>query len=127
MHGVLLAVQHAHHPHGQIQATGLSDMRCETSTVLVRRKTIMMFDGETYDEALDEDRLKTQLARVRALMWDQRWRTLDDISRATGDPHASVSARLRDLRKGKFGAHIVERERVKRGLYRYRLLPGDNQ
>lgn len=87
----------------------------------------MMFDGETYDEALDEDRLKTQLARVRALMWDQRWRTLDDISRATGDPHASVSARLRDLRKGKFGAHIVERERVKRGLYRYRLLPGDNQ
>jgi hypothetical protein len=56
----------------------------------------MMFDGETYDEALDEDRLKTQLARVRALMWDQRWRTLDDISRATGDPQASVSARLRD-------------------------------
>jgi len=38
-------------------------------------------------------------------------------------PEASVSARLRDLRKAKFGGYRVERQRVRegRGLYHYRL------
>ena len=80
-----------------------------------------MFDGKTYDPERDRERLKTQLFNVWALMKDGRWRTLEQISARVGCPEASVSARLRDFRKRKFGGHIVEREYVKRGLFKYRL------
>ena len=79
------------------------------------------FDGETYEPARDRDRLRAQLDDVRMFMWDGDWHTLDQISVATSHPPASVSARLRDLRKSKFGAFVVEREYVERGLFRYRL------
>jgi len=39
-----------------------------------------------------------------------------------GGSEASVSARLRDLRKAKFGAHTIERQRVSAGLFRYRMV-----
>jgi hypothetical protein len=51
--------------------------------------------------------------------------TLQDIARETGDPEASISARLRDLRKPQFGGHTVERIRTgegKRGLFLYRVV-----
>jgi len=37
--------------------------------------------------------------------------------------HQGISARLRDLRKAKFGDRKVERRKAKPGLYEYRLLP----
>jgi hypothetical protein len=80
------------------------------------------FDGHTYDPGLDYARLKGQLQRVNAFMSDGRFHTLDEIARAAGGTEASVSARLRDFRKAKYGAHAVERERVAGGLYRYRLV-----
>lgn len=80
------------------------------------------FSGETYEQERDFDRLKKQVARVRALMADGKWRTLADISAMTGDPEASISARLRDLRKERFGSHIVNRHYVERGLFEYQLL-----
>jgi hypothetical protein len=55
-------------------------------------------------------------------MLDGKWRTLKDIEVATKSPQSSISARLRDLRKPKFGSFIVERKRVKGGLYAYRVL-----
>jgi hypothetical protein len=61
-------------------------------------------------------------------MLDGRWRTLRQISDATGSPEASVSARLRDMRKPRFGASTVDRERMgdpDGGLHRYRLLASD--
>ena len=69
------------------------------------------FDGETYDAEADLDRLSGQLLKVFSLMRDGQWRTLEEISIQIGKPgsHASVSARLRDLRKPKFGCHEVER------------------
>ena len=79
------------------------------------------FDGATYNSALDQERLGRQLDRVQALMADGQWRTLREIADAVGGSEASVSARLRDLRKARFGAHEVERLRVAGGLYRYRL------
>lgn len=82
----------------------------------------MPFDGKTYDPARDEDRLKTQLFNVWRLMKDGRWRTLEQISVKVGCPEASVSARLRDFRKRKFGGHVVEREYVRQGLFKYRLI-----
>jgi DNA-binding Lrp family transcriptional regulator len=81
----------------------------------------MMFDGQTYEPDRDASRLTAQLESVRELMADGQWRTLGEIHDLTGHPEASVSARLRDLRKDKFGAYLVERAYVRRGLYRYRL------
>jgi len=82
-----------------------------------------MFSGETFDEAKDGKRLRSQLDRVRALMIDGEWRTLGDISMRCGGSEASVSARLRDLRKPTMGLHQVERRRLGRGLGQYRVLP----
>ena len=81
-----------------------------------------MFGGETYDPALDGDRLRAQLARVKRLMRDGHWRTLADIAVVARGSEAGVSARLRDLRKQKFGGHTVERRRLFGGLHEYRLI-----
>lgn len=81
------------------------------------------FGGRTYDPARDGKRLSDQLHAVFHLMCDQKWRTLEQISRETGGSEASVSARLRDLRKVRFGAHTVEREYIAGGLWQYRVIP----
>ena len=81
-------------------------------------------DGATYDRALDKKRLNAQTRRVYDLMRDGEWRTLRALSARTGDPEASVSARLRDLRKAKFGGFTVDRRRAADGgTFEYRLLP----
>jgi hypothetical protein len=79
------------------------------------------FDGETYVPELDRTRLKAQLIRIRELMRDGRKRTLAEIAQITGDPESSVSARLRDLRKIKFGMWTVTRSRRVGGLWEYQL------
>lgn len=81
------------------------------------------FDGDTYDRARDHARLEGQLRRVFELMRDGRWRTLAQIAAATTSPEGSVSARLRDLRKPKFGAFRVDRRRRsgRAGQCEYRL------
>jgi hypothetical protein len=83
----------------------------------------MTFGGNTFDEKLDGDRLRRQLAAVRAETSDGQWWTLHRLSLAVGAPEASVSARLRDLRKKKFGGYIVERRRIPNGngLHMYRI------
>ncbi len=85
------------------------------------------FDGVTYEPKFDADRLRGEIARVYRFMKQirERWWTLKEISYHTGDPEASISARLRDLRKAKFGSHTVNRRRrgdPKRGLFEYQLL-----
>jgi hypothetical protein len=79
-------------------------------------------DGKTYDPALDYARLNTQMKRVWSVIADKQWHSLAGISSRTGDPEASVSARIRDLRKQKFGSHVIEERRVTQGLHEYRLL-----
>jgi hypothetical protein len=83
------------------------------------------FSGATYERQFDQGRLNAQLQRVYACMRDGVWRTLGEISATTADPPASVSARLRDLRKKRFGEHTVERRARgdrQRRLFEYRLL-----
>ena len=83
------------------------------------------FNGPCYDPEYDQVRLTGQALRVFNLMSDGQWRTLHEISQKTGDPHASVSAQLRHLRKDRFGAHIVDkRSRGERssGLWEYKLI-----
>jgi DNA-binding Lrp family transcriptional regulator len=71
----------------------------------------------------DRMRLSTQATRVLKLMADREWRTLRAIATHVGASEAGASARLRDLRKKQYGAHIVERRRVPgSALYEYRVL-----
>ncbi len=84
-------------------------------------------DGETVDVQADHVRLITLLARVRNLMEDGQWRTLEEIQGRAGGTEASVSARLRDLRKAKHGGYTVERRRrgeLAAGLHEYRVSTG---
>lgn len=82
-----------------------------------------MFSGSTYDRAIDGPRLSTQLEAVRDLMVDGVWRTLAQIQTAIGrGSEAAISARLRDLRKDKFGSYQVDRRRRgETGLWEYRV------
>lgn len=95
---------------------GLFDQHLEGLPPAIR------FDGDTYEPPLDAERLGSQAKAVFKLMRDEQWRTLRQIADATGYPEASVSARLRDFRKRKFGRNTVERRRVAGGTYEYRLV-----
>lgn len=82
------------------------------------------FDGETYEPEHDRERLTTLLQRVESVMRGGQWMTLAEIKRITGGTEASISARLRDLRKSKFGGLEVERRRrgdPSAGLWEYRM------
>jgi hypothetical protein len=82
-----------------------------------------LFDGETYEDERDRARLSSQLNRVWQVTQDRRWHTLAELSAALGEPEASISARLRDLRKDRFGSYTVKRRYVERGLWKYKVLP----
>ena len=79
------------------------------------------FDGETFDPFRDGDRLTSQLNRVRDVLFDGNWHTLQELNERCGGTTASVSARVRDLRKKRFGEYNVERRCVRAGLWEYRL------
>lgn len=95
------------------------------------------FDGVTYDLEHDQKRLTGQLKAVYEAMLRERypytgWYTLAEIQwyvQVITDfkrkpSEASISARLRDLRKEKFGGHTVNKRHrgdPKRGLWEYQL------
>ena len=96
-------------------------------------------DGYTYDPDRDHQRLSRQQAAVFAAMARSRtpagdaggWCTMHAIH-ATVEyllgqsvSEASVSARIRDLRKLRNGLHIIDRRRrsVAGGTWEYRLVP----
>ncbi len=86
------------------------------------------FDGVAYEAKFDSSRLRGEMKRVYEAMAGQYntfWLTLREISQITGDPEASISARLRDFRKRSFGSHTVNRRRrgdPTRGVFEYQLL-----
>lgn len=86
------------------------------------------FDGVTYDESLDRERLRGQwldVWRVMAAPKIDNWFTLSELRALTGHPESSISARIRDFRKPQFGGHFVYRRRrgtAERGLFEYRLV-----
>lgn len=84
----------------------------------------MPFDGATYDRAADRMRLTTQLRRVLQYMLGRGWTPLHQIAAALAEPEGSVSARLRDLRKPKFGEYVViSRRSTDGGTWEYVVLP----
>ncbi len=82
------------------------------------------FNGPTRTVALDGKRLGRQLATVLAVMSDGQWRTFGQIAmlgKIRMTAAASISARLRDLRRL---GYSVDRRRVGNpsdGLHEYRL------
>lgn len=80
-----------------------------------------LFDGVDIVPQRDNARLSTQLDKIKRLMRDGKWRTLDEISSVVNAPPASVSAQLRNLRKDQFGNYDVQRKHIGKGLYNYRI------
>lgn len=86
------------------------------------------FNGSDYNPKTDNARLSGQIQRIFNLMKDQKWRTLSEIEGVTKDPQASISAQLRNLRKERFGSHVVEKINIgdpERGLFAYKLVPNN--
>lgn len=84
--------------------------------------------GDTFDPAVDTLRLNRQMRAVYNVVRGGDWWTLGAIAAATGSPEASVSARLRDFRKPRYGGHTVDRVRVNPpsgGHWQYRLVWND--
>ncbi len=88
--------------------------------------TCTPFGGATA-EAVDTPRLMAQLARVRDVMAGGGWWTPEQLEAATGDRWASISARLRDLRKPHIAGRKVDRKNLGRGNFIYRLVPLEEQ
>lgn len=80
-----------------------------------------LFDGPDLTPE-DDLRLGRQLATVRDAMSDGKWHDPEELERLTGFRWASISARLRDLRKPRFGGHAVERTNAGNGNFAYRLV-----
>ena len=82
------------------------------------------YDGSNYIRDLDRVRLAGQMKSIFLVMRDSEWRTLNEIAMITGFGEASISAQLRNLRKEKFGSHIVDKRRrgdKEKGLWEYGL------
>lgn len=79
------------------------------------------FDGGTFDAPRDHIRLCGQLAAVKQILLDHRWHTLSELADRIGGSQAGISARIRDLRKPKFGSHWIDRQHIGCGLWRYRM------
>lgn len=91
-----------------------------TQLSLIPLRKVYRFDGATI-EAQDSKRLASQLERVRTVMSDGQWHTIPELARKAIGSEAAVSARLRDLRKVRFGSCNVERRRITGGLFEYRI------
>src|SRR5262245_54754043 len=79
------------------------------------------FGGASYAPARDYERMNGQLRRTYDAMEDGHWHSLNGLAASAGGTVASVSARVRDLRKRKYGARVVERKHIKDGLFLYRM------
>ena len=87
------------------------------------------FDGETFEPLYDHERLFSLLERVHLFMIRNlgRYFTLAEIRRNVGGSEASISARLRDLRKEDVGAYTLARRRRGReakGVHEYAITGG---
>lgn len=78
-------------------------------------------DGQSFSRKRDGVRLNKQAQDVFDFMSVGCWSTLREISKATGHPEASVSARLRDLKKSKFGGYLIEKRNLGGGLWQYHM------
>jgi hypothetical protein len=89
--------------------------------------TMADFDGATYIRGRDHARLSGQMLVVFDTMKGGGWWSLKQLASRARGSETSASARLRDLRKPKFGGHEVERRYMGAGLWQYRLIVRENE
>ena len=81
--------------------------------------------AKTYTPDLaTHQRIDSQRTEVGRLMRDGKWRTVPEIQEALQYPPASIpaiGARLRDMRKPKYGAYTVDRNKRQPGLHKFRV------
>lgn len=65
---------------------------------------------------------ENQLEAVFKIMVDGEWRTLRTISDESGYPEASISARLRDIRKSDFYGRYTMESCRRNGSWVYRVI-----
>lgn len=121
-------------PTNQCGATGLGGQVCVAAPHTVgwhtdakgkRFQLAEPFDGDSYERARDHVRLQGLLLATYEYMADGRWHLLGDLAETINCTPQGASARLRDLRKRKFGGFTVQRRRVgELALYEYRLVQG---
>lgn len=83
------------------------------------------FDGATYLPLFDQKRLEGQYEKVFAVMAHGGWWTLRQLANICECSEASISARIRDMRKEKRGGHTVNRRRGRcwdSGIHEYQLV-----
>jgi hypothetical protein len=87
------------------------------------------FGGDQYHDE-DEQKLRRNTDAIRELLVGHpgQWFSVAEIRRACKlSPDTEVTARLRDLRKPRWGAWAIDCERQRDGVYRYRLRVRDSQ
>lgn len=94
--------------------------------MIYQMNPVLPFDGATA-AAEDVPRLRSQLDAVRNVLLAGEWMTLRQLAGSCGGSQAGISARLRDLRKPKFGGYHVARRRdpeapVGSGIWQYRII-----
>ena len=102
------------------------DVDADRMTTPINKDAGLWFDGDTYEPEFDQSRLTTQMGRVWLALREGEWLSLGELAARVDAPEASVSARLRDLRKRRFGNHeVARRHRGERGsgLFEYQLIP----
>jgi hypothetical protein len=62
------------------------------------------------------------MLRVFQAIEDGKAHTPKELEEMTGDNWASISARLRDLRKSRHGGHEIARDSLGGGLFAYRMV-----
>jgi hypothetical protein len=82
------------------------------------------FDGETFIPKRDGERLTRLLDRVEAEMKSGKWYTYAALKKICGGSESGVAARIRDLRKEKFGGYTIESRHKGQGVWEYRLVQG---
>lgn len=88
---------------------------------MIQLALVPQFDGETYDESKDFRRLNSQFEKVKAIMSDGKWWSPYELKALIGGSESGITARIRDLKKERFGAYKIDKRRRTTGTWEYRI------
>jgi hypothetical protein len=111
------------HEDRQLSLLAVPKSPAPTKAATRSKPTTADFDGDTI-AAFDCERLGRQLAGVLGALERGGWWTLGELVAVAGGSESGCSARVRDLRKPKFGGHVIERRRrgdPRAGLWEYAM------
>lgn len=85
----------------------------------------LRFDGPDLKPS-DHARLTRKFMSVKEVMLDGEWHTHAELARKCGCSENGASARVRDLKKAKFGGYAVEKRRSEwsDAVWEYRVTGG---